>query len=302
MNTPSDPLREKLAALSSAFDRCHVSELDPLHLTPEMFHPVLVKPARCRTACSPWRPPGVRSKGGRYIPLRRNRADPGVPLVADARRRVHRHARPGDILRHLVMTAGEAARGLLSKLTLLVLPMLIRTGPRVHAPDAQGLDMNRDALALRTPRPDCSRKSPPISGRGVVQPARPGAEHDRDSRAVTALALLAPAFEATASTTLRATAKKIARSSRGGVVPRPDGSRGTTTATSPRVRDMFQKNGYGTVLLESGTRRGSAKMSIRKANFVVLLAALQRIAEGNFGRLTTDAYDRLPPTANGRTT
>lgn len=211
----------------------------------------------------------------------------------------------GDIFRHLATTAdGPATRGILSRLRILALPMLNPDGAERRARrTAQGIDMNRDALALRTPE-----------GRLLAQvaagfkPALSFNLHDQelsatgDTREITALALLAPAFDAIGSDNpSRSTAKKIASFIADTAAPLAPGriARYDDDFEPRAFGDAFQKSGYGTVLVESGHSKGDPdKMLVRKVNFVSLLAALERIAEGDIGELSARTYDTLP--ANGK--
>lgn len=306
MKTQPDSLRKRLAELSAAFDRCHVSELDPLHLTAAMLHPVLNETCAASNGMLTMTAAG-RSFEGRPIYSVSGGSGPARVLLWSQMHGDESTATRalGDLFRWLVMTAGEpATEGVLSKVSLLAVPMLNPDGAeRRTRRTAQGLDMNRDALALRTPEGRLLTK--------IAADFRPVVSfnlHDQelsttgDSRAVTALALLAPAFEPTrADNPSRTTAKKIASfAASAAACVAPGRIARYDDGYEPRAfGDLFQKNGYGTVLVESGHEKGDPrKMSVRKLNFIVLAAALERIGEGGFGQLTTDSYDRLPP--NGK--
>jgi hypothetical protein len=63
--------------------------------------------------------------------------------------------------------------------------------------------------------------------------------------------------------------------------------------------DLMQQWGTSTVLIESGGWRGDPeKQYLRKVNFVALVAALDRIADGTYESFDVAAYQSLP--SNGR--
>jgi hypothetical protein len=300
------PSRGPVARLSDAFERFHAPEFDPLHLSPGTFHTVLERTCagsngvlglatagrsfEGRTICSV----SAGSGGTRVLLWSQMHGDESTATRA-----------LGDIFRYLAGTSAEPlTRVLLSKLTILALPMLNPDGAeRCTRRTAQSIDMNRDALALRTPEARLLTSTAARFGPSVSFNL-----HDQelsttgDGREITALALLAPAFDASRSDNpSRAAAKKVASYLAGiagelapGRIARYD------DAFEPRAfGDTFQRKGYGTVLIESGHARGDAgKMSIRKMNFVAILAALERIAESTIDATPTAAYDRLP--GNGK--
>ncbi len=295
-----------VARLSAAFDRCSVREFDALHLTPELFHPVLAK------ICA--------GSGGRLKLATAGQSFEGRPIyqvsAGSGPARVFLWSQMhgdestatralGDIFHHLAMTADEpATRAILSGLTLLALPMLNPDGAaRRTRRTAQGIDMNRDALALRTPEARLL-----IHTAAAFRPAVSFNLHDQelstagDTREITALALLAPAFDHSRSDNpSRLLAKRVASFIAGtGVELLPGRLARYDDAFEPRAfGDTFQKSGYGTVLIESGHAKGDPdKMLVRKANFVVLTAALEKIAGGTIGETATGSYDDLP--SNGK--
>ena len=95
------------------------------------------------------------SAEGRAIPLLvlGDGPEDRPPLVADARRRADGDRRAPRRPEHLGETRETpATKALLSKLTLAVIPMLNPDGAeRTRRTNAQGIDINRDALRLQTP-------------------------------------------------------------------------------------------------------------------------------------------------------
>ncbi len=293
---------ERTPRLGAAFDRCNISDFAPLHLTPDILHIALH--SRCEVSNGTLKLTAAgRSYEGRTIySVSAGNGPVRVLLWSQMHGDESTATRAlGDIFNHIAMTADEpATKDMLTRLTLLALPMLNPDGAeRRSRRNAQGVDVNRDALALRTPEGRLL-----AAAADAFKPSVSFNLHDQelsttgDSSAVTAIALLAPACDALRSDNpSRILAKKIASSIARtashlipGRIARYDDS------FEPRAfGDTFQKKGYGTVLVESGHAKGDPeKMQIRKVNFIVLLAALEAIADGSVSKTTSEHYDRLP--------
>jgi hypothetical protein len=193
------------------------------------------------------------------------------------------------------------ARAITEQLTLLMIPMLNPDGAeRFQRRTAQLVDMNRDALALRTPearvlKEVCDRYRPEF-GFNL---------HDQDprntvgsTRQVSAIALLAPAFdEPRSSNRIRSEAVKVA-STFAAVMHEfiPKNVSKYDDAFEPRAfGDNIQKWGTSTVLVESGGWPGDReKMVLRKLNCVGLLTTLHAIATGEYQRADVGVYEGLP--------
>ncbi|HUL43966.1 MAG TPA: M14 family zinc carboxypeptidase [Bacteroidota bacterium] len=206
-----------------------------------------------------------------------------------------------DILQFLIRTKSEeSTRRMLSSVTLQFLPILNPDGAsRFQRRTAQNIDMNRDALALRTPEAkllaDLQMRLKPRFGFNL---------HDQElstagsSKELTALAFLAPAYNVEKSSNdVRSRAKKLAAflavtldSHAAGRLARYD------DAFEPRAfGDNMQKWGTSTVLIESGHAMNDPdKNSIRKLNAVGLISAFESIAGGTYLQADESAYDRLP--------
>jgi len=212
-----------------------------------------------------------------------------------------------DLLSYLVATRAEpATRQLLSRLTLLVLPMLNPDGAvRNDRRNAQGIDINRDAAELQTPegrflKAVRDRFSPaagfnlhnqgalvtagpagPQSAFSVL--AVPGAENEPDGPAVARKKGLG-AVMARAVDTFGA-----------GRVARYDMS-----YTARAFGDSMSRWGTPTVLLETGGWDGPGEAErLVRLNFVALLSALHALARGE-ETLAAPAYDSLPFNERGR--
>jgi hypothetical protein len=201
------------------------------------------------------------------------------------------HQRPNDPLVKLVR----------ERLTLLMLPMLNPDGAeRFIRRTAQRIDMNRDALALETPE---ARTLKAVRDR--FNPEFGFNLHDQDprytvgtTRQFTAIALLAPPVdEERTDNAVRARAKQVAAgiaSTLGELIPGRIAKWDDTF--EPRAfGDNVQRWGTSTVLIESGGWPGDKqKMHLRAMNFVALLDAFRRMADGSWSSSRVDAYESLP--------
>jgi hypothetical protein len=306
MTSSSSAAGERIGRLSAAFERYGLPEFAPLHLPPGVFHPVLEQTCAGSNGVLGLAPAGRSFEGRPIFSVSAGSGATRVLLWSQMHGDESTATRAlGDIFNYLSSTAGEpATRAILSKLTLLAVPMLNPDGAeRRTRRTAQMIDMNRDALALRTPEARALTETAARFGPSVSFNL-----HDQelsttgDGREITALALLAPAFDASRSDNpSRAAAKKLASFIAGvaadlapGRIARYD------DAFEPRAfGDTFQQKGYGTVLVESGHAKGDPrKQSVRKMNFVALVAALEGLADGSIEGMSTGAYDRLP--GNGK--
>ena len=206
-----------------------------------------------------------------------------------------------DILNYLIKTnRDEPTRRMLSKLTLHFLPMLNPDGAaRFQRRTAQGIDMNRDALALQTPEARCLKKLQhkllPYLGFNL---------HDQElstmgsSKELTALALLTPACDIKKSDNeVRKRAKHLAASFV--ETMRQIGQHRLAKyddAFEPRAfGDNMMKWGTSTLLIESGhTLNDPEKQTIRKLNVVGILACFYAVATGEYKKSSIEQYENLP--------
>jgi hypothetical protein len=207
-----------------------------------------------------------------------------------------------DMLNFFALEPGQkVVKAIHEQLTLLMIPMLNPDGAqRFQRRTSQSIDMNRDALALRTPEArilkDVQQQFKPEFGFNL---------HDQDprytvgsSRNVTAIALLAPALdEAKSDPPSRKRAKYLAATFTetmnlfiAGHLARYD------DAFEPRAfGDNVQRWGTSTVLVESGGWPDDRdKMFIRKLNAVGLLTSLYAIATGAYQEAALESYELLP--------
>ena len=192
-------------------------------------------------------------------------------------------------------------RSILDKLNLLIIPMLNPDGAeRFQRRTAQSIDMNRDALALRTPEARILKET-----RDTYRPQFGFNLHDQDprysvgeTRNVSAIALLAPAFdESRSDNSVRLPAKKVAATIASvlhAFIPN-NVSKYDDAFEQRAFGDNIQKWGTSTVLIESGGWPGDReKMFIRKLNCVALLTALHGIAADQCEHADVKVYEQLP--------
>jgi hypothetical protein len=207
-----------------------------------------------------------------------------------------------DILNFFAQEPGHVVTRLIHQnLNLLIIPMLNPDGAeRFQRRTAQSIDMNRDALALRTPEARILKET-----RDTYQPHFGFNLHDQDprysvgeTRNVSAVALLAPAYDETRSDNkVRLQAKKVAATLASVLhefVPMHVSK--YDDAFEPRAfGDNIQKWGTSTVLIESGGWPGDReKMLIRKLNCVALLTTLHSIAVDRCEHADVKTYEQLP--------
>ena len=192
-------------------------------------------------------------------------------------------------------------RSILDKLNLLILPMLNPDGAeRFQRRTAQSIDMNRDALALKTPEARILKET-----RDTYRPHFGFNLHDQDTRYsvgetqnVSAIALLAPAFdESRSDNNVRLPAKKVAATL--ALVLHefiPKNVSKYDDAFEPRAfGDNIQKWGTSTVLIESGGWPGDReKMFLRKLNCVALLSTFHALAADQCEHADVSVYEQLP--------
>ncbi|MBI5216842.1 MAG: peptidase M14 [Ignavibacteriae bacterium] len=206
-----------------------------------------------------------------------------------------------DILNFFKQTVDEESiKKNLASLSIHFLPMLNPDGAaRCQRRTAQGIDMNRDALALRTPEANILRRL-----QQELKPQFGFNLHDQElstvsnSKELTAIALLAPAFnEAKDDNDVRLRAKHLAATFTETMnLFIPNRIARYDDAFEPRAfGDNMQKWGTSTLLVESGHDFNDPnKWNIRKLNAVGILTCLFSIATEEFKHSNISLYDSLP--------
>jgi hypothetical protein len=194
-----------------------------------------------------------------------------------------------------------AARRIVERLTVHLVPMLNPDGAeRFVRRNAQGIDINRDALNLQTPEGRALKAL-----RDRVQPVLGFNLHNQNGQTSAGtpprpatISLLAVAHDPERSDSpRRILARKTAAVIRDALEPLIPGQIG-------RYSDEFEVRafgdnlgvwGTGVVLIESGPLPGAqADAALVRLNFVALVAALDAIASGRAESHPTAAYDSLP--------
>ncbi len=206
-----------------------------------------------------------------------------------------------DILRYLASHHSEPEiHAILSALTLSFLPLLNPDGAvRKTRRTAQQIDMNRDALALRTPEAVLLKQI-----QHTLKPTFGFNLHDQElstagsARALTAIGLLAPAYDHEQGyNDVRWKARHLASTFAGAMVLFSEGRIAKyDDAFEPRAfGDNMQKWGTSTLLVESGHAvEDPEKEFIRRLNVAGILSSLYAIATGEYRAHGTSAYDSLP--------
>ncbi len=187
------------------------------------------------------------------------------------------------------------------RLTVHLVPMLNPDGAqRYTRRNAQGIDINRDALHLQTPEGRALKAL-----RDRVQPVLGFNLHNQNGQTSAGsppkpatISLLAVAHDAARSDSPRRTvAKQTAALVREALEPLIPGQVG-------RYSDEFEVRAFGdnlgrwgtaVVLIESGPLAGAdADQALVRLNFVALVTALDGLASGRTAAHSTAAYDTLP--------
>ncbi len=193
---------------------------------------------------------------------------------------------------------------MLEETSLYFIPMLNPDGAeRRQRTTVQNIDMNRDALTLRTSEAtilrDAQRTIKPHFGFNLHDQ---GLRTAGDTQDITSIALLAPALDKKRSTPLvRVRAMRVAA-----LIARllhqfvPRNVAAYDDAFEARAfGDNMQLWGTSTVLIESGHwPNDREKKFIRQLNFVAILTALRSIGNGSYQDTELDWYKRLPQNTN----
>ena len=209
-----------------------------------------------------------------------------------------------DVLNYLGATRETpATKALLSKLTLAIIPMLNPDGAeRTRRTNAQGIDVNRDALRLQSPEGRFLK-----SVRDRLKPAVGYNLHNQGPNtlagpagAQAAIALLAVPFdEAFTENDGRRTTKRLAVLVRDLLQPWAPGrvSRYDMEYTARAFGDSLTRWGTPTLLIESGGFSAAGPeeaAALVRLNFVALLGTLAALADGSVASVDAAAYDAIP--------
>jgi hypothetical protein len=212
-----------------------------------------------------------------------------------------------DVLHYLhVHRDDPVVRRLLDRLTLHIVPMLNPDGAeRFTRRNAQGIDINRDALRLQTPEGRAlkavrDRHDPPIGFNLHNQNWRTSVG---DTGKPAAISLLAVAYdEARSDNPGRVLAKKVCSVIRDALEPLAPGmlARYDDEFEVRAFGDNLTKWGTSVVLIESGPYPGpEPDRALVRLNFVALLTALDALASGTAESADPGRYESLPMNGGG---
>jgi hypothetical protein len=207
-----------------------------------------------------------------------------------------------DLLEHLRRHPDDpVVNRILERLTLHIVPMLNPDGAeRFQRRNAQGIDINRDALDLQTPEGRALKalrdSTTPALGFNLHNQSWRTSVGETGRPAV--MSLLAVAYdEARSDNPGRVLAKKVCSIIRQAVEPLAPGMVG-------RYDDEFEVRAFGdnltkwgtsVVLIESGPHPGpDRELMLVRLNFVALLTALDAVASGAAHDADPVVYESLP--------
>lgn len=192
------------------------------------------------------------------------------------------------------------AKDLESKITLRIVPMLNPDGEEAFTRrNAQGIDINRDAVNLVTPEGRLLKKlrdewQPEIGFNLHNQNSLTTVAHTKKQATISLLAVSgSPTGESNAGhlRNRRICALMISALNQfiSGHVARYDDD------YNPRAfGDRISEWGTPVILIETGALHGKDEMFLTKMNFVAYLTALRALATGDEANASPDIYDKLP--------
>ncbi len=193
-----------------------------------------------------------------------------------------------------------------SAITIRAVPMLNPDGAETYLRrNAQGLDINRDALSLVSPEARLLKRlrdewSPAIGFNLHNQQERTTAGNTYDQAAISLLVVYGDPAKTENEGQLRnrrlAGGMAVAlRQFIPGHIARYD-DEWTPTAFG----DNFSAWGTPTILIESGALHGKDELFLVKMNFIAMMTALRSLADGSEAALDPAQYSSLPANTSGR--
>jgi len=207
-----------------------------------------------------------------------------------------------DVLEHLGRTRKTPdTELLLSRLTLAIVPMLNPDGAeRTRRTNAQGIDINRDALRLQTPEgrflKSVRDRLMPSVGYNLHNHS-PDVTAGRHGPQVAVSLLSVPYDEGFTENEGRRTTKRLAVLVQRLLEPfaKDRVARYDMDYTARAFGDSMTRWGTPTLLIESGGFFGPDEANrLVRLNFVALLGTLHALADGSLAKVDAKAYDAIP--------
>ncbi|MEO8587216.1 MAG: M14 family zinc carboxypeptidase [Acidobacteriota bacterium] len=207
-----------------------------------------------------------------------------------------------DVLEYLGRTGKTpGTKLLLSRLTLAIIPMLNPDGAeRPRRTNAQGIDINRDALRLTTPEgrflKSVRDRLKPSIGYNLHNHS-PSLTAGKQGPQVAISVLSVPYDEAFSENEGRTATKRLAVLVRRLLEPyaKDRVARYDMDYTARAFGDSMTRWGTATLLIESGGFFGPDEANtLVRLNFVALLGTLQALADGSLAAVDARAYDAIP--------
>ncbi|MFI5121193.1 MAG: M14 family zinc carboxypeptidase [Thermoanaerobaculia bacterium] len=207
-----------------------------------------------------------------------------------------------DVLEHLGRTSRMPdTERLLSRLTLAIIPMLNPDGAaRTRRTNAQGIDVNRDALRLQTPEgrflKSVHDRLKPSFGYNLHNHS-PNVTAGKHGRQVAISLLSVPFDDAFTVNEGRRTTMRMAVLVQQLLEPwaKDRIARYDMDYTARAFGDSMTRWGTPTLLIESGGFFGPDEAdTLVRLNFVALLGTLHALADGSLAKVDVNAYDAIP--------
>ncbi len=207
-----------------------------------------------------------------------------------------------DVLEHLGRTReSRETKLLLSRLTLAIIPMLNPDGAeRTRRTNAQGIDVNRDALRLQTPEgrflKSVRDRLKPSVGYNLHNHS-PNVTAGKHGRQVAISLLSVPFDDAFTVNEGRRTTMRMAVLVQQLLEPwaKDRMARYDMDYTARAFGDAMTRWGTPTLLIESGGLFGRDEANtLVRLNFVALLGTLHALADGSLAKVDAKAYDAIP--------
>lgn len=207
-----------------------------------------------------------------------------------------------DVLEYLGRTRKTPGTELLlSRLTLAIIPMLNPDGAeRTRRTNAQGIDINRDALRLTTPEgrflKSVRDRLKPSIGYNLHNHS-PSLTAGKQGSQVAISLLAVPYDEAFTENEGRLATKRLAVLVQRLLEPYAKGrvARYDMDYTARAFGDSMTRWGTATLLIESGGFFGPDEANtLVRLNFVALLGTLQALADGSLAAVDAKTYDAIP--------